>query len=136
LTATAQPQDTRTIRLFLGDHLAGATWVDGHRGPIGEPPAAVRNPGDPRLRLRLLIAGRVADETWLDADDPDAQRLADITTAVHSEGVDACREYEVPWLIEVYRPAEPAASAYLRVGSDVAAMAAPVTLTLVNGEAG
>lgn len=133
MTTTAHTQDTRLIRLFLGDHLAGATWVDAHRGPIGEPPAAVRNPHDPRLRLRLLIAGRVADETWLDANDPDAQRLADITTAVHSEGVDACREYGVPWLIEVYQPAADPGSAYLRAGSDAAAMAWPVTLTLDDG---
>jgi hypothetical protein len=133
LNTTTYTQDTRLIRLFLGDHLAGATWVDADRGPCGEPAAAVRNPGDPRLRLRLLIGGLLADEIWLDAADPDVQRLADITTAVHSEGVDAAREYGVPWLIEVYQPSEPAYRAYLRVGSDVAAMVAPVTLTLVNG---
>jgi hypothetical protein len=138
LTGT-DPQDTDTdtqlLRLFIGDHLAGATWVDSHRGPRAPalvPDALPGNPADPRLCLRLFIGGCLADETWLDCSDPDAQRLADITTAVHSEGVDAAREYGVPWLIEVYDPASPEDLAYLRTGSDHAAMVAPVALALAS----
>jgi hypothetical protein len=130
LSITAPSQDTTYTRP------AGATWADAYRGPAGEPPAAVRNPGDPRVRIRLFIAGRLADEAWLDTADPDAARLAAITTAVHAEGAAAAREYGLPWLIEVYQPAEPPEVAYLRTGSDRAAMADPVALTVVNGAVG
>lgn len=82
---------------------------------------------DPRLRFRVYIDGKVADEVWLNADDPvDHQRVIDVRRK-HMRMTDEAERAGKAWLAEVYDPAEPVRSrAYTRFGTDVAGMIDPL----------
>lgn len=77
----------------------------------------------PALRVRLLIAGEVVAEDWLDAATPArviGDRHAAATTAAHAAGRS--------WLVEVFNPDAPPEAAYLRFGTDRSAMTDPQPL--------
>jgi hypothetical protein len=80
------------------------------------------------LRLRFWIGGRLHDEVWLDAADPEAGDLASFCATYHSDLAEMAEAAGVPWLTEVYDPAQPRDRAYLRIGTDTAGMVQPKPL--------
>jgi hypothetical protein len=74
-----------------------------------------------QLRIRLFVAGSLADETWTD-DPREAPRIA----AVHQRQAGAADRAGKRWLVEVFDPDAPPAEAYLRFGTDSAGMTAPL----------
>jgi hypothetical protein len=101
-----------------GDGILGAMET---RAVTGRSPAD----DDPRLRFRVWVAGVLADEHWLDADntapaevDAASDRQAAIVAGANRDGT--------PWLVEIY---DPAAGAYTRWGTDAAGMVCPVEIT-------
>lgn len=80
---------------------------------------------DPRLRFRLYLGGRLAAEHWLDATNPDHLDHTDTLRRHHKQATDRADADGTPWLIEIYDPAKPPATAYLRYGT---ATGAHVTL--------
>lgn len=83
---------------------------------------------DPRLRLRCFIDGKLIDETWLDAGNPDSEGLFAKTLRRHMDLVNAAQHQDVPWLIETYDPARPKEEAYQRIGTDTGGMVDPKPL--------
>jgi ribosomal protein L37E len=88
-------------------------------------PISPTNP-ETSLRFRLWIDGILADETWIDGADPDVRAQSDTAAHRMRERADAADAAGGVWLLEVFNPTAPADAAYLRIGSDVAGMAAPV----------
>jgi len=81
---------------------------------------------DPRLRFRVWIAARLADEAWIDASNPDAEQLMEAVRAHQYALVEQAAAADRPWLIEVYDPAKPEDEAYWRLGTDAAGMVDPI----------
>ena len=84
---------------------------------------------DPRLRFRLYLAGQLTDETWIDVGATDADATADATSARHRAAADAAESEGFTWMIEVFDPAAPPGTGYLRIGTDTCGMIAPVPLS-------
>lgn len=80
---------------------------------------------DPRLRLRLFVGGQLADETWIDADAPDANDLITAVMRLHQEAAEAAQAAGTPWMIEAFDPEAPVGSAYVRLGTDSSLMQRP-----------
>ena len=83
---------------------------------------------DPRLRFRIWVAGRLADEAWLDTTHPDAQAQTEAIQLRQAGIAEAAHEARQPWLAEVYDPAKPDDAAYIRWGTDTEGMHEPVEL--------
>jgi hypothetical protein len=77
------------------------------------------------LRLRFWVSGRLRDEVWIDAADPEAGGLAEFVGAYHVKLSEMADAAGVPWMTEVFDPEEPADSAYLRFGTDPAGITEP-----------
>lgn len=86
------------------------------------------HPPDNRLRLRLFIDSRLADEVWLNADDPHAPAKAERTALAHTAAADQADADGQPWMTEVYDPAADPDRAYLRIGTDTSLMEDPQAL--------
>lgn len=82
-------------------------------------------PDDPRLRFRIYIDATLADQTWIDASNPDAQRITTKLQHKHHRMARTAEQAGQAWLIEIYNPAMPDDQAYLRFGTDTAGMVAP-----------
>jgi hypothetical protein len=93
--------------------------------PEPPPPAHFANP-DTLLRLRFYVGGTLRDELWVDAADAASSALTQTTAAYHATQAQMADAADVPWLVEVYDPAADEAEAYLRFGTDVAGMTAPL----------
>ena len=83
---------------------------------------------DPRLRFRLWIDGELLDEVWIDSNDADADEQATAVQKRHEQLAAEADGYGYPWLIEVYDPAEPSETAYVRFGTDREGMTEPAEL--------
>jgi hypothetical protein len=95
------------------------------------PAPAPRPDPDTRLRLRLWIDGALIDEAWIDSIDPEARAKVEAVSAVHTHLAELADAHGVPWLTEVYDPAQPEDQAYIRVGTDRDGMVAPIAATPV-----
>ena len=80
--------------------------------------------GDPRLRFRIWIGGRLTVEQWVDVFELTVPMLAQMQ-ADHVAAVDRANAAGLAWMIEVYDPAEPDQVAYFRFGTDRDAMVQP-----------
>lgn len=76
-----------------------------------------------RRRLRFWFGGRLRDEVWLDASHGDHAELAEMTGAYHVRLAEAAEAVGQPWMVEVFDPAAPEATAYMRYGTDVERLA-------------
>ena len=83
--------------------------------------------GDPRLRFRVWIGGRLVDEQWIDVLAISQAGLAQMQFA-HVAHVDRANVADEPWMIEIYDPEEPDDRAYFRFGTDSGAMVQPEPL--------
>lgn len=88
------------------------------------------NPRDPRLRIRVWVNRTMQAEEWINAADPGVLAAAEALRDTHESLVAAAHAEGLPWLVEIYDPAEPPASAYLRFGTDTAMMTCPLALAL------
>lgn len=100
-----------------------------HDHPKGE---AVTSTGldDPRIRFRVYIDQKLADETWVDASNPDVHALVDTISDRH---VDLTLQAEADgklWMIEMFDPAAPTDQAHSRWGTDPRGMVDPKPGTL------
>ena len=77
------------------------------------------------LRLRFYFGGRLRDEVWLDAADPESMPLATAVSGYHVRLADLADAVGVPWMVEVYDPAAPEDRAYIRYGTDAEGMIQP-----------
>jgi hypothetical protein len=82
---------------------------------------------DPRLRHRLWINATLVDETWLDASAFDADAEADAVIEQYRRITAIADTRGLPWLVELYDPAEPEDQAYSRMGTDKRGMIDPWT---------
>lgn len=80
---------------------------------------------DPRMRFRVWVSAQLADEAWVDASNPEAEKHIEGIRARHHSIVNQAERDGKRWLIEVYDPAKPEGWAYLRFGDDDAGMANP-----------
>jgi hypothetical protein len=89
------------------------------------------------LRLRFWIGGKLRDEVWIDASDPEVGELTERVSAYHLRLSEMAEAAGVEWMTEVYDPAQPEERAYLRIGTDAAGMRQPQpwdgTIPGVNG---
>jgi hypothetical protein len=96
---------------------------------VVDPARSVTTEGsDPHLRFRVFTDGRLAVEHWFDAR---TVQPGDVV-AMARDHAHHCREADeagLPWLVEVYDPARPADRAFIRWGTDHAAMRAPGPVT-------
>lgn len=83
------------------------------------------DPEDPRMRFRLWIAGQLVDETWVDASNPDAERIIHALRQRHIDLANEATAEDRPWLAEYYDPAKPEHEAYVRFGDDAEGMVDP-----------
>lgn len=81
---------------------------------------------DPRLRFRVWIAGRLVEQVWIDATNPDAASHSEAVQARHAALVAEAERCDQPWLIEIYDPSKPEHEAFLRIGTDTAGMVDPI----------
>jgi hypothetical protein len=98
------------------------------------PPTPTPTPNPPedvtgKLRLRLWIGGKLFDETWIDARDPDAGQTAELVSIMHTDAVRIADDNGTPWLAEVFDPEAPEEAGCLRWGTDPAGMVQPVPIT-------
>lgn len=84
---------------------------------------------DPRMRWRVWIAGELVSTTWIDTTDADAADQVDKLRKLHQR---MCLSSGLPWMVELYDPAEPEVSAFLRFGTDDSLMQMPLPANL-NG---
>lgn len=84
---------------------------------------------DPRMRFRVWIAGRLADEAWVDTSRPDAQEHIDTTRDHHWSLVEQADRDGQVWLVEIYDPDKPEEEAYMRMGTDADGMVDPRAVT-------
>ena len=80
------------------------------------------------LRLRLYVDNRLRSEVWIDAADPNADSIMGFAMRLHTAMSDLAQEAGLSWMTEVYDPAALPDEAYLRIGTDRAAMIDPVPL--------
>jgi hypothetical protein len=90
----------------------------------GSPPTPGKR-AELRLRLRVYVDGEIADETWLPGDVPNAGKDAGHR---HRAITDAANAAGKLWLVELYDPAEPEETAYMRYGTDRRGMVLPLLL--------
>lgn len=83
------------------------------------------DPGDPRLRFRIYLDGKLHDERWLDSSNPDYLEHVAAAQRDHAAIAQQADDDGVPWCVETYDPAKPPRTAYMRIGTDTAAMIAP-----------
>ena len=88
------------------------------------------------LRLRLYAAGALRSEVWIDSADPAADDVMGFAMRLHTAMADLAAEAGLPWMTEVYDPAAAEGEAYLRIGTDRAAMVEPVPLDDLPGLGG
>ena len=72
------------------------------------------------LRIRLYVGGELADELWV-SDQANAGRAGPRHMAA---ALEADRDGKT-WMVEVFDPAAPPDSAYMRFGTDAAGMVQP-----------
>lgn len=95
---------------------------------------APRPPTPMRLRIRLYIAGQLADETWIGQHEPepgqpygpriDGAQLA----ARHRVLVEDAERADLPWQVEAFDPSAPDGEQYYRFGTDAAGMVTPMAV--------
>jgi len=83
------------------------------------------------LRFRLYIGGKVQAEQWIDATDPDAGDVAEVTSMFHADACRAADSEGFPWVIEVYDPTADPEVAYLRFGTDIGKLDEPHPVSLI-----
>jgi hypothetical protein len=76
------------------------------------------------LRLRLYVAGKLADERWVGDDD----HVTEVGEEHQARAVQAERD-GLRWLVEVFDPAAPTDEAFLRFGTDADGMVMPHEVT-------
>jgi len=59
---------------------------------------------DPRLRVRVYVAGAQVAETWLDVSNPDVADLAGNVSRQHSAIARAAEAADQLWAVEVWDP--------------------------------
>lgn len=83
------------------------------------------DPRDCGLRYRLYVAGRVVDEEWVDVMAGDMVQRFEKVIDRQITLAQVATDMGLPWLAEVYDPAEPGAGQYQRLGTDLAGMIEP-----------
>jgi len=81
---------------------------------------------DPRLRFRIWVDGRLRDEAWIDTTDPGRQAKVEAVQLRQAGIARQASEDKLLWMSEVYDPAQPDNTAYIRWGTDKAGMVAPM----------
>jgi len=87
------------------------------------------NPDDPRMRFRFWTDGKLVDETWVDASNPDSVEHFEALADRYEAFADTANFFDRLWLAEMYDPAEPEHRAYTRRGTDTRGMIDPRPLT-------
>lgn len=84
--------------------------------------------GDPRMRIRVWVDAKLTEELWLDAGNPDWERITDAARDRHQAITDRADRDGLVWLVEMFDPDLPPGEAYVRVGTDQAGMVSPEPL--------
>jgi hypothetical protein len=92
----------------------------GMRAGSATPPTG---PVEIRLRLRVYVDGKLADEQWLPGDTPNVGKDAGHR---HREITEQATRDGLLWLVEMFDPNEPEATAYMRYGTDRRGMVLPL----------
>lgn len=85
------------------------------------------------LRFRLYVGGKLQQTQWIDALDPHADDVAEVTTMLHAKAARAAEAGGLAWIVEVYDPTAQPEVAYLRFGTDLAGMQEPRPVSMIWG---
>jgi hypothetical protein len=94
---------------------------------MDDPRSVTKGAVDARLRFRVWIAGRLAAEHWFDALNIDPAEVGEVAAEHGALAADADHR-GLPWLLEVYDPAQNCGHEYIRWGTDQAGMGDPCEL--------
>jgi hypothetical protein len=131
----AEPGPIMTgVVVFLGR--SGSQEVDVPARLMGIADDAPPEPRRPimRLRIRLYIAGRLADEQWIGQHEPEPGQPhgprvdGAIIAARHRELVEAAEAAGQSWQVEAFDPGSPDGEQYYRFGTDAAGMVTPMAI--------
>lgn len=80
---------------------------------------------DPRIRFRVWVSGALIEDVWLDSTNPDSEEIFEAMQERHVAITNLADGEGKPWMVEVFDPAQPAETAYWRVGTDGVGMIDP-----------